>query len=95
MNNEDDMNRPVTKRELHDALEVWGGALKSELHDLESRMLVKSDLPGIENRIAQAVLGALELRFADAIKIALKDNLEPRLKRIEDKVFATKRRGRS
>lgn len=28
---DDDMDKPVTKRELHEALEVWGGALEARI----------------------------------------------------------------
>ena len=66
-------------------------ARKSDLDDFVRR----SDLPGIENRIAQAVVSALELQFTNAINVVLKDHIEPRFKRLEDKVFAPKRRGRS
>lgn len=39
-NTEDDMSKPVTKRELHEALELWGGALEARL---EARLEAKFD----------------------------------------------------
>jgi hypothetical protein len=129
-NSEDEMDKPVTKRELHEALSTWGGALEAKLEakldklearleakldqkpdrseldrfvhktDLDrfvhktdlDRFVQKTDLPGIENRIAAAVVSAVEIKLLSAIDVVLKDYLEPRFKRIEDKVFAPKRR---
>ena len=48
-NSEDDMDKPITKRELHQALEVWGGALEARL---EARLATKLELAEWGNRLS-------------------------------------------
>jgi hypothetical protein len=85
-----DMDAPVTRRELYEALEVWAGAIvdriekklervaaKDDLAGLESRMASKNDLGALESRMASKNdLGALESRMASKNDLAA---LESRL----------------
>ena len=68
-NTEDDMDKPVTKRELHEALEVWGGALEARLDaKLEnSRKLLSAELVQSEKRLS-AELAQHTNRILDTVK---------------------------
>jgi hypothetical protein len=56
--NADDMDAPVTKRELHEALEVWAGAIRAEMASLHSelrselRSEVRSELGELRTEMA-------------------------------------------
>jgi hypothetical protein len=73
-NTEDDMDKPVTKRELHRALEVWGGALEARLEAKikangdENRHQLSVELAQHTNRIleeTQKMLGAYDEKYRD------------------------------
>jgi len=49
MSTDDDMDKPVTKRELHEALGLWGGALEARLEaKLEAKLATKPDRADFE-----------------------------------------------
>ncbi len=87
-----DMDAPVTRRELHEALEIWGGALeqriiiavKALLETQEARLLeeLRAQARGSVDRLSDRI-GAIDDKYQD---------LPPRVARLEAKVFAPTRR---
>jgi hypothetical protein len=72
-----DMDAPVTRRELYEALEVWAGAIVDRIEKKLERVAAKDDLAGLESRMASKNdLGALESRMASKNDLAA---LESRL----------------
>jgi hypothetical protein len=100
MNETRDMDAPVTRRELHEALEIWGGALEQRLEQrIEQRIIiaVKALLEAQEARLVEELRaqarGSVD-RLSDRIG-AIDDkyqDLPPRVARLEAKVFAPTRR---
>ena len=93
-----DMDRPVTKREL---LEVLDSKLDSKLEDYPTKEYLSKSLEAwaaaIEDRltkvIAQSANAILEgVRSQIAVIDDKYQDLPPRVKKLEDKVFAPKRR---
>jgi hypothetical protein len=70
-NSDDDMDKPVTKRELHEALEVWGGALEARIDarfDARiSRLETKTEALSVEIRQSKDQLSAELAQHADRI----------------------------
>jgi hypothetical protein len=62
-NDDDDMDKPVTKRELHEALEIWGGALEARI---DAKLEAKLD----------AKLGAFEARIDAKLDAKLDSKIE-------------------
>lgn len=74
-----DMDAPVTRRELHETLELWGGALEARL---ESRIVVS-----LERRIV-ALFEMFEARFMSELRSHVQGALEDvrgRVSAIDDK----------
>jgi hypothetical protein len=93
-NDDDDMDKPVTKRELHEALEIWGGALEARLDaKIDSKLdamgaRLSAELAQHTNRILDTmyeVTGAIDETYSD---------LPARVTRLEAKVFPPKRQRR-
>lgn len=93
-NDDDDMDKPVTKRELHEALEIWGGALEARLDaKIDSKLdamgaRLSAELAQHTNRILDTmyeVTGAIDEKYSD---------LPARVTRLEAKVFPPKRQRR-
>ena len=65
-NSNDDMDKPVTKRELYEALEVWGGALEAR---------ADAKLGVLEARLETKLETKLDLKldaFRDEVRVQLK-----------------------
>lgn len=104
-NSDDDMDKPVTKRELHEALEIWGGALDARLEAkldarlgaFEARVDAKIDAVGarLSSELAQHTNRILEEvhQIIGAVDEKYRD-LPPRVTRLEAKVFPPKRQRR-
>jgi hypothetical protein len=99
-----DMDAPVTRRELRDALDTWGGTivdrlikLDSKLDDLERRMDGK--LHGVEMRLKDELrqhTRSSETELAGRL-VAVDEHyrdLPIRVTRLENKVFAPPKRRR-
>ena len=103
-NEEDDMDKPVTKRELYEVLEIWGGALEAriesrfdtKLDHLEARIETRFDtkLDQWGNRLS-AELAQHTNRILEETRSMIRvidDKYEPRVSKLEATVFAPKRR---
>ena len=92
------MDEPVTRRELHEALEIWGGTIKSELRAemTEVRAEMRAGFAAQSAEIAQHIR-ASEERMRDFMRALLEphDGIPERVARLESKVLAPKRRRRT
>lgn len=99
MSNPRNMDEPVTRRELHEALDLWAGAILSQM----SAQFAQADarFAAMEQRISQRLSEEMSrhIRASEentrTLIAALDDkyrDLPPRVTRLETKVFAPKRR---
>jgi hypothetical protein len=103
MSESSDMDAPVTRRELHEALELWGGAITAQLTAIIREMLEASE------QRTKATIAATEQSLLAELKHQTRGNTEDwsaklttvddqykdlpaRVTRLEAKVFAPKRR---
>lgn len=107
MSNERDMEAPVTRRELYEALDIWLGAIMSRMDvSLDARFAAfdaKLDVK-LDTKLGEQV-AIIQADLARHVKVmeengrrglAVVDeqykDLPPRVTRLEAKVFAPKRR---
>lgn len=108
MPSDDEMDKPVTKREMHEALGIWGGALNARTDALEAKLdataarldsKIDSKIDAMGARLS-AELAQHTNRILDAvyeITGAVDEkysDLPPRVTRLEAKVFPPKRQRR-
>ena len=95
-----DMDAPVTRRELHEALEIWGGALTRQITANVTREVigqVKGLIEDSEKRLTQEVRGQVG-GSADELAVRLRviddkyADMPDRVSRLEAKVFAPAKR---
>jgi hypothetical protein len=68
-----DMDAPVTRRELHETLELWGGALEARL---EGRIVALEErFFGLEGRVV-ALFESFEARFMTQLRAQVQGALE-------------------
>lgn len=98
MSESHDMDAPVTRRELHEALETWAGAIISRLETTLERFALKQDLAAMEQRLMMELrrhTKASEIELAGRLVAVDQQytDLPARVTRLEAKVFAPRKRG--
>ena len=91
MTNERDMEAPVTRREMYEALEIWGGALRAEIAELRTELRTMYD--GIVRVMREELRRHSNANKEDLERgVAAVDDkyndLPPRVRKLEAKVFA-------
>jgi hypothetical protein len=100
-----DMDAPVTRREMHEALETWGGAIIERLTSSLTRLIVASEqrmtaaMVAMEGRLMNELgraTRASEAELTTRIKVVDEQytDLPGRVTRLEAKVFAPPKRKR-
>jgi hypothetical protein len=85
-----DMDEPVTRRELHEALELWA----NRIVDLTTGEIARH-VTASEERIRAEMRACFEPLNGVPERVARLEELIPRVEKLEQRVFAPKRRGRA
>lgn len=88
-----DMSEPVTRQELHDSLEIWGGQLRAELR--AEMVELRADFARWATTILETIRAEIRAAFEphDDVpeRVTKLEALPPRVERLEARVFAPKR----
>lgn len=84
------MDEPVTRRELHEALEVWA----NRIVDLTAGEIARH-VTASEERIRAELRACFEPHNGVPERVAQLEDLVPRVEKLEERVFAAKRRRRA
>jgi hypothetical protein len=90
--NERDMEAPITRRELHESLDTWAGAIRAEIREAftELRALILT----VEERLIHRMDSLLDPHRSIPERVGKleEQELPARVRKLESKVFAPKRR---